>query len=147
MAASSTCGVTSPIVLATTLTSTPERGDVRPARFATAATRARKLLEQIGGELRNMSLLTRSSSSNVTRRFHRTYPFEDELGEVNGRGGTDLRPPFERAVLAKIRRDVVVYFTDGEGPAHKAAPRVPVLWCLGPGGIAPAKWGRTVWMT
>jgi predicted metal-dependent peptidase len=112
----------------------------------TSGSMTRDLLEQIGAELRNMVRSHEIVVVECDSEIQRIYPFEDALGEVKGRGGTDLRPPFERPVLAKIRPDVVVYFTDGEGPAHNAAPRVPVLWCLTPGAKSPASWGTTVWM-
>jgi predicted metal-dependent peptidase len=76
----------------------------------------------------------------------RVYPFKGELRDVCGRGGTDFRPPFDRTLLAKLRPDVVVYFTDGEGLAPLKPPRVPVLWCLTAGANPPAAWGHRVWM-
>ena len=53
----------------------------------------------------------------------RIYPLRGPLTAAHGRGGTDLRPPLERRVLDKARPDVVVYFTDGHGPAPAAPPR------------------------
>ena len=61
-------------------------------------------------------------------------------------GGTDLRPPFEPEILCKLRPDVVVYFTDGCGPAPERPPRMPVIWCLTPIGDPPARWGHVVRM-
>lgn len=105
-----------------------------------------ELLAQVAGELRTMATSHDVVVVECDAEIQRTYPFTGELPEVCGRGGTDLRPPLEPAVLATIRPDVVVYFTDGEGPAHADAPRVPVLWCLTLGAEPPAPWGRTVWM-
>jgi len=76
--------------------------------------------------------------------IHAVYRLTRRLPRVHGRGGTDLRPPFAAGVLAKVRPDVVVYFTDGEGPAPERAPGVPVLWCLTRGGSKPTGWGRAL---
>jgi predicted metal-dependent peptidase len=66
--------------------------------------------------------------------------------DMSGRGGTDLRPPLERAFLRTHRPDLVVYFTDGQGPAPERPPGPPVIWCLAPQGKRPAPWGQAVWM-
>ena len=57
------------------------------------------------------------------------YPLREDIREVHGRGGTDLRPPFEPAFLRQHNPDVLVYFTDGNGPAPDQAPPLPVI-CL-----------------
>lgn len=79
-------------------------------------------------------------------RVHRVYPFDGRLDHVQGRGGTDFRSPLEPAFLRAHRADVVVYFTDGEGPAPARKPSVPVLWCLTRDGRRPSAWGAVVWM-
>jgi len=78
-------------------------------------------------------------------RVRSVRPYARPLGEVKGRGDTDLRPPFEGRILSRIRPDAVVYFTDGGGEAPKQPPwGVPVIWCLTPGGETPASWGVTL---
>ncbi len=72
----------------------------------------------------------------------RVYAFEGTVAEVAGRGGTDLRPVFEEAFLGARKVDGVVYFTDGEGPFPKQAPRVPVLWVLTKPGAFKCPWGE-----
>lgn len=71
------------------------------------------------------------------------------LKRMPGRGGTDLRPPFARAVLDEFRPELLVYFTDGHGPAPAEAPRgVHVLWVLtGPAPQVPAAFGQRVRLT
>lgn len=70
----------------------------------------------------------------------------DRLQKVYGRGGTSLEPPFREQVLRRYDPDLIVYFTDGCGPAPKRAPvGRHVLWVLtGPRGHVrrPAPWGR-----
>lgn len=70
------------------------------------------------------------------------------ITRVHGRGGTDLRPPFEEAELRRCRPDLVVYFTDGHGPAPSLPPAsVQVLWVLtGSEARVPARFGRVVRM-
>ncbi len=70
-----------------------------------------------------------------------TYAYRGPIKSVRGRGGTDLRPPFERQFFAKIRPDVILYFTDGDGPVPDTAPKTPTIWCLTPDGERPAAWG------
>lgn len=67
---------------------------------------------------------------------------------VHGRGGTDLRPPFADAEIRRARPDLVVYFTDGHGPAPEHAPvGVDVLWVLtGASARVPARFGRVARM-
>jgi predicted metal-dependent peptidase len=104
-----------------------------------------RLLERIDGELRR---LARSHSVTVVEcdvEIHQVYKYRP-LKRVTGRGGTDLRPPLEADFLRRHRADLVVYFTDGFGPAPEKAPRVHVVWCLVPGGETPASWGRVIRM-
>ena len=70
------------------------------------------------------------------------------ITRVHGRGGTDLRPPFEEGELRRCRPDLVVYFTDGHGPAPDRGPAsVQVLWVLtGSEARVPARFGRVVRM-
>ena len=70
--------------------------------------------------------------------------YSGPLTSVHGRGGTDLRPPLARVFLTKLRPDVVVFFTDGQGPTPSAPPTVPVVWALTKDGRRPARWGRVV---
>jgi len=72
----------------------------------------------------------------------------EEIRCVYGRGGTSLEPPFSREMLDKYTPDLIVYFTDGYGPAPKQPPaNVEVLWILtGTAPRRPARWGRAVCM-
>jgi predicted metal-dependent peptidase len=72
-------------------------------------------------------------------------PLTAETLELRGGGGTDLRPPFAWAA-ERMPPDVLVYLTDGEGPAPKRPPPFPVLWVLTPSGIVPAPWGEVAVM-
>jgi predicted metal-dependent peptidase len=98
-------------------------------------------LTQIADELDEMRRWHEVHVVECDATIHAVYRLTQRLPRVHGRGGTDLRPPFAVGVLAKVRPEVVVYFTDGAGPAPDRAPGVPVLWCLTRGGTKPTGWG------
>jgi predicted metal-dependent peptidase len=77
--------------------------------------------------------------------IHAVYRYKP-VKAVQGGGGTDFHPPLEPVFLQKHKPDLIVYFTDGEGPAPEKSPRVPVIWCLTPEGERPATWGREIRM-
>lgn len=112
----------------------------------TSASMLHESLEQIAAELGRMSRTHEIHVVECDAEITAEYRFAGSLEEVQGRGGTDLCPPLEPQVLRRVRPDVVVYFTDGDGPAPDLAPKVPVIWCLTPGGAPPAPWGRVVEM-
>ena len=71
------------------------------------------------------------------------YPYRP-IESVKGRGWTDFRPPFKPDFLKAQQPDVVVYFTDGDGPAPEKQPAVPVIWAITEGGKKPVLWGMEV---
>ena len=102
-------------------------------------------LEQIGGELRRLSRECSVTVVECDLRIQAVYGFKGELTEVRGRGGTDLRPPFDPPFLARIQPDVIVYFTDGDGPAPEKPPSMPIIWCL-LSEVIPVGWGKTIFI-
>ena len=113
----------------------------------TSGSMTAELLEAVAAELRRLG---RDFSVHVVEcdaDVQRVYPFAGRLESVQGGGGTDFRPPLEAAVLGPLRPGVVVFFTDGDGPAPDRPPSVPVVWCLTPEGRRPAPWGMVVRMT
>ncbi|MGO8745251.1 MAG: VWA-like domain-containing protein [Thermoguttaceae bacterium] len=111
----------------------------------TSASITPDLLEMINGELIRLAHEHRVTVVECDAEIQRVYPFK-AIRNVQGRGGTDLRPPLAPAFLRKHHPNLVIYFTDGFGDAPKAPPPVPVIWCLTPEGQRPAKWGRVVQM-
>ena len=87
-------------------------------------------LEEIGRQLDALADHARLTIVECDAEITRVYPFTGALGDVAGRGGTDLRPVFEPEFLAAHRPQGVVYFTDGDGPFPASAPALPVLWIL-----------------
>jgi predicted metal-dependent peptidase len=114
----------------------------------TSASITPELLTLIDGELRRLAKNNEVLVVECDCRIHRVYAYDrrEGLRDVQGRGGTDLRPPFERAFLREHQPDLVVYMTDGCGPVPKCKPRIPVIWCLVPGGQVPTDWGRIIHM-
>ncbi len=104
------------------------------------------LLEIIDAELKRLARDYQVTIVECDAVVQTYYSYHGSLKVVHGRGGTDLRPPFEAQFLAKIRPDVIVYFTDGDGPAPDRPPLIPVVWCLTPFGFRPAAWGREIRM-
>ena len=101
------------------------------------------MLEAISAEL---GLMARHYDVDVVEcdaQIQRVYPYRP-IVTVQGRGGTDFRPPFEPSFLREHRPDLVVYFTDGYGPAPEQAPRIPVIWCIAADGAEPAEWGEKI---
>ena len=113
----------------------------------TSASMSIDMLEQVGGELRRLARTCDVTVVECDCEIQATYSFRGELTGVEGRGGTDLRPPFDTGVLRQFRPDVVIYFTDGAGPAPAMPPRVPTIWCLVDAFDAPADWGHTIFVT
>src|ERR1019366_3150390 len=65
---------------------------------------------------------------------------------ITGRGGTDFRPAIKAACELYPRPNIIIYYTDGYGPAPDHAPQgIEVVWCL-VGSIVkgPASWGHIV---
>jgi predicted metal-dependent peptidase len=87
-------------------------------------------LEEIGRQLAALADYARITIVECDAEITRVYPFAGALGDVAGRGGTDLRPVFEPDFLAAHRPQGVIYFTDGDGPLPERAPALPVLWIL-----------------
>jgi predicted metal-dependent peptidase len=72
-----------------------------------------------------MALDTDIHSMRPVRRWQELLPL------LRGGGGTDFRPAFEQVGKMKSRPDVIVFITDGCGPAPVAPPpKVSVVWLL-----------------
>jgi len=110
----------------------------------TSASMSTALLERIAGELDRLAVGHEVVVVECDAVVQAVYPYRGRLSSVRGRGGTDLRPPFDPALLGRLHPDLLLYFTDGDGPAPALPPTVPVLWCLTPGGQRPAPWGRAL---
>ena len=104
-------------------------------------------LNEVARQLRPMSELAHLLVVECDSSIARTYPFRGVIDQVQGRGGTDLRPVFAPRFLRALAADGVVYFTDGEGPYPESAPTVPVLWLLTKPGDFKCPWGERAKLT
>jgi predicted metal-dependent peptidase len=63
-------------------------------------------------------------------------------GRVTGGGGTDFRPVFQWLDDQGTRPDLLVYFTDAQGPFPHQAPNFPVIWLVK--GNEKTPWGQRI---
>ncbi len=111
----------------------------------TSGSVTRALLEEISAELEHLARHYYITVVECDAAIQRVYPYRP-LKDVHGRGGTDFHAPLRRTFLAKHRPDVIIYFTDGLGPAPTAPPSPPLIWCLTADGRKPASWGKVIRM-
>lgn len=67
--------------------------------------------------------------------------------EIRGRGGTDFRPACKTAEELQPKPHIVIYITDGDGPAPKTPPPgIHFIWVIvpSPWRRLPATWGDHV---
>jgi predicted metal-dependent peptidase len=81
--------------------------------------------------------------------FESFEPADGIEGKVRllGRGGTDLRPPFqwvESRIADGEPVDALIYFTDGYGSAPAQEPGFDILWVIPSTGRVPAEWGAVL---
>jgi predicted metal-dependent peptidase len=105
-----------------------------------------ELLEQINGEMKRLATDYQILVVECDAAIHRVYPYKP-IRDIVGGGGTDFRPPLDSAFLGLHRPDLIVYFTDGFGPAPTKAPPVPLVWCLTAEGEAPSTYGHVIHMS
>lgn len=122
---------------------TPQRPHVM-AVIDTSGSMQPDMLAVIAGELSRLARDYRVTLVECDDEIRAVSRFTGELGEVQGRGGTDLRPVFAHAFLKRIDADVIVYFTDGDGPAPEKPPKTLTIWCMIGEGKPPARWGKVV---
>lgn len=70
-----------------------------------------------------------------------------DLGKLlKGGGGTDFRPAFDALSKRRLKPEIVVFITDGCGPAPEHAPEwARVIWVLvGPYKASPCSWGEQI---
>jgi predicted metal-dependent peptidase len=100
----------------------------------------RDILRTMAGT--RVSFLAADAEVQAARRLASA---EEAVALLKGGGGTDFRPAFRYLDRARPRPHVVVYATDGYGPAPDQPPRdMHVVWLLVPNGRVPARWGQVV---
>ena len=78
---------------------------------------------------------------NVTVVSSNTRPHDWGNHRFSGGGGTNFTPVFEYIKRKRIRPDVLLFFTDGDGRCPQDRPDYPVLWLLTENGEPPVSWG------
>lgn len=109
----------------------------------TSGSMTSSMLADVSAELGIMAKYCEVVVVECDTEIHRVYPYRP-IESVKGRGGTDFRPPLEPDFLKAQQPDVVIYFTDGDGPAPDKPPTVPVVWCITEGGENPVPWGTEI---
>lgn len=75
---------------------------------------------------KDLTVLDTDAATHSRRGFTRAQ----DLAQVHGRGGTDMRVGIEAALRTPGGADVIVVLTDGMTPWPHERPRVPVVACL-----------------
>ena len=107
-------------------------------------------ISEVGGILRTISgaELTFVSGDATVNDVVKVRSVEQVKQFITGGGGTDFRPPFELALKqpAHPRPNILVYLTDGMGPAPQTPPPgIHTIWVLvGPHRTPPCGWGDFV---
>ncbi len=109
----------------------------------TSGSMTNSMLADISAELGLMANHCEVVVVECDTEIHQVYLYRP-IESVKGRGGTDFRPPLEPDFLKAQQPDVVIYFTDGDGPAPEKPPAVPVVWAITEGGKKPVPWGTEI---
>lgn len=104
------------------------------------------ILADISKELANLARDFEVVVVEADTKVHRVYKYTKPIINVIGRGGTSFIPALKHSVLCKTQAELVLYFTDGYGPAPTEPPQIPVAWVLTRDGVPPAQWGRVIYM-
>ncbi len=71
-------------------------------------------------------------------------PFESKDFKLKGGGGTNFIPVFDLLSHDNEEPEIMLFLTNGYGPAPSAAPSYPVIWGVIEGGVRPAEWGESL---
>ena len=101
-------------------------------------------IDAIKGQIRaRITLLPCDAAINEGAPWHYEPWEEFRMPEkISGGGGTDFRPVFEWVDREGIQPELLIYFTDAEGPFPEAPPSYPVVWLIKGRELVP--WGERV---
>lgn len=98
------------------------------------------ILNAVGGDVR-----FGVCDAEMHGAFQPVASAREALSMLKGGGGTNFNPFFEAATAARPQPSVVIFLTDGGGPAPAAPPPYPVVWVyVGPYVARAAVWGQHV---
>jgi predicted metal-dependent peptidase len=89
-------------------------------------------LRECGGVLAAVGAEVQFCACDATVNSFQKVSDPNKIAELlKGGGGTDFRPPLKAVSEAKPKPEIVIFMTDGCGPAPKTAPRgMDVVWLL-----------------
>jgi predicted metal-dependent peptidase len=120
-----------------------------------------ELLSRFLGELDRLRSITECTLTLIQcdTKIHQIDVFEafeeslfrssgDKQYAFHGRGGTDLRPPFEwtdkNIQSGMVQADALIYLTDGFGAMPLKAPAYPALWVIPQNGLSQVPFGQII---
>jgi predicted metal-dependent peptidase len=109
--------------------------------------RVRSALREVQGILKTLDAsVTFCSCDASVHSLTQVESLNELLSQIKGGGGTDFCPAFDALDRAKPRPEVVIFATDGYGPAPHTPPRgMQTVWLLiGKDAPCPANWGKAV---
>lgn len=115
-------------------------GSMGQQEMTDALRETRGVLVAVGAEVDFVSCDSQIGGLGKIRKI------EDVAGLLKGGGGTDFNPVFEALEKRRPRPEVLIFVTDGQGPA----PELPPVWCktiwvlVGPYKQRPVKWGEAI---
>lgn len=90
----------------------------------------------------DLTLIHCDAAIQKVEKFSDAHPVPSGKMEFQGGGGTDFRPVFDYVKKMKQPPELLIYLTDGYGPAPEQAPAYPVLWVLTKDHLKPCSWGK-----
>ena len=105
-------------------------------------------ISSIAGEVQAQRITVIYCDDSVQGEPIEYGPGEDFTLKATGGGGTDFRPPFERAEREGLQPTALVYFTDLFCSRYPPDPGYPVIWaCWEPGhGYGDPPFGEVVYI-
>lgn len=114
-------------------------GSMGQRELSTALREANGALKAIGAEVDFLSCDARVHGLGKIKRI------EEAAALTKGGGGTDFRPAFEALEKRRPRPEVVIFATDGFGPAPETQPNgMKTIWLLIGGDKPPCEWGEAI---
>lgn len=114
-------------------------GSMGAQEMSAALRETRAILQALGTDVRFLTCDTQTYGTTRIRSV------ADAVKLLKGGGGTDFRPVFREVEKMSPRPNVLVFVTDGFGPAPTTPPAwCRVIWVLTDGGRTPAEWGEVV---
>lgn len=114
-------------------------GSMGQKEMSAALREANGALKAVGADVDFLSCDAQVHGLGKIRRI------EDAMALCKGGGGTDFRPAFEALEKRRPKPEVVIFATDGYGPAPAEQPEgMKTIWLLIGGDKAPATWGEAI---